>query len=340
MLLSAEPILLALRQPPAAMPDAVAFCHIGAAGVVPFALFAVLRQLLQGDGQMRPAMWVVGLANLVNLAGDWLLVRHVGLGVAGVAWCTVVVRWVMLVALLALSAPIVRRARPTGPVRDLRQLFAVVAVSVPVALQLGLEVWAFEFCSFVAGALGDTEAAAHTAALSAASVGFMVPLGVSAAAATRVGNQVGRREDWRRSGATSVAVGAAAMTLSAVLFLVFPEEIGRLYNPDPGVIALVAAILPLAAAFGWFDGTQVVAFGVLRGLGDTRVPMLFNLVGYWLVGLPVGAWLAFEADYGLVGVWMGLTLGLGVVAVLLVARLIGHARSPALPSATPDVRSP
>jgi MATE family multidrug resistance protein len=155
----------------------------------------------------------------------------------------------------------------------------------------------------------------------------MVPLGIAAAASTRVGNLVGAEQDWRRAGLVSVSLGAGVMTLSATLFLLWPQAIGRAYNSDPEVVALVAVVLPLAAAFQWFDGAQVVSFGVLRGLGDTRTPALFNVVGHWIVGLPLGVWLGFNREMGLPGVWIGLTAGLGIVSLLLVLRLLLHART-------------
>jgi MATE family multidrug resistance protein len=326
--LYAEPILWMLRQPPSAIPGAAAFCRISALSVVPFVGFSVVRQCLQGGARMREAMWVIGIANLVNLVAAYVLVRWLELGVPGVAWGTTIVRWLMLGALVWLGWPSLREAWPEGPVLQPRELWRVAQVTLPVSLQLGLEVWAFNASSFFAGALGDTAAAAHTAALSAASVSFMVPLGIGAAAATRVGNLVGGGQDWRRAGLVAVATGAGVMTLSAALFLLWPEAIGWAYNSDPEVVVLIAMVLPVAAAFQWFDGTQVVSFGVLRGLGDTHTPALFNVVGHWLVGLPLGAWLAFGGrGMGLAGIWIGLTAGLGVVASLLVLRLLLHARA-------------
>lgn len=324
--LAAEPILRALRQPVSAVPDAALFCQISALSVIPFVLFGVVRQWLQGGGHMREAMWVIAVGNLVNLVAVFGLVRWASFGVAGVACATTIVRWLMLGMLVALGWPRLRDAWPDGPVLDAGHLLRVARVTLPVSLQLGLEVWAFNASSFLAGAMGATESAAHTAALSAASMTFMVPLGISAAAATRVGNLVGGREDWRRAAFTSVALGAGVMTLSAALFLLFPGLVGQIYNRDPDVIALIAVVLPVGAAFQLFDGTQVVSFGVLRGLGDTRTPALFNVVAHWCVGLPFGAWLAFRRDLGLVGLWMGLTAGLFVVAMLLVARLYAAAR--------------
>lgn len=323
---AAEPILTALRQDPVVIPDAARFCRISAWGVVPMALFAVTRQQLQGNGVMRPAMWVVVAANVVNLVVVYVLVQRLGFGVAGAAWCTAIVRWVMFLGLLALSWQVLAASRPDEPVFAPAELARVARIAIPVAVQIGLEVWAFNAASFAAGSLGATAAAAHTAALSCASVAFMVPMGFSAAAATRVGNLVGAGRPWRRAGAVAVGVGALVQTVAATLFLTLPTELGRLYNPDPDVIGLVAVVLPIAAGFQLFDGTQVVSFGVLRGLGDTRFPVLFNVLGYWVVGLPVGAALAFSAGWGLPGLWVGLTIGLGIVAVLLLARLAAQAR--------------
>ncbi|MEQ1569534.1 MAG: MATE family efflux transporter [Myxococcota bacterium] len=323
--LYAEPLLVWLRQPPSAVPEAARFCRILAVAVVPFGGFSVLRTLLQGSGAMRPAMWVIFAANLANLIGAFSLVQGVGpipaFGVVGVAWSTVVVRWAMWLALIAISWPQIRAAWPTEPVWTAAELGRVARHALPGGVQLGLEVWAFNLSSFVAGGLGATAAAAHTSALSAASMSFMLPLGISAAVATRVGNLVGAGLPWRRSAAIALAMGCAVMCGSAAVFLLAPAAIGTLYNPDPAVVALVAAILPIAGAFQWFDGTQVVGFGILRGLGDTRWPLAFNIVAHWMIGLPLGVGLAFGLGLGLPGVWYGLTAGLGVVATLLVARI-------------------
>lgn len=324
--LLAHPILQMLRQPASAIPQAAVFCQISALSVIPFVGFAVVRQCLQGGGRMREAMWVIAIGNVVNLVVVYLLVHGSSLGVAGVAWATTVVRWVMFVALIMLGWPSLRMAWPEGRVFALAEIGRVARITLPVSLQLGLEVWAFNASSFFAGGISDTASAAHTAALSAASISFMVPMGISAAAATRVGNLVGAGKDWRRAAFVAVGAGASVMMLSAALFLCAPNAIGRAYNSDPEVIALIALVLPIGAMFQLFDGIQVVSFGVLRGLGDTRTPALFNVIAHWLVGLPLGVWLAFGQGLGLVGVWLGLTAGLLVVALLLLLRLWSSAR--------------
>jgi MATE family multidrug resistance protein len=173
----------------------------------------------------------------------------------------------------------------------------------------------------VAGHLGAVEVAAHTIAINLASLSFMMPLGIAQGAATRVGNLIGAGDlpGARRAAWVSLALGAGVMGLSAFAFVALREWLPRLYTPELAVIAACAAILPIAAAFQIFDGTQVVGCGILRGVGRVRPAMLFNLLGYWVLGLPLGTWLALRAGYGLPGLWWGLALGLAFVAFGLLA---------------------
>ncbi|MCA9571372.1 MAG: MATE family efflux transporter, partial [Myxococcales bacterium] len=316
--LLAAPALTALGQPAHVIPDAHAYSVINVVGILPFLGFTVVRQVLQGGGIMRPAMWVVWGGNLVNLVADVVLVWRLDLGVAGAAWATVIVRWVMFLALLFVGRHVLREAWP-GLVWS-RELFARVARKAsPVGLQVGFEVWAFNGASFLAGMLGSTQVAAHTAALSAASMAFMVPMGIGAAGATRVGNLRGAGKPWERSAWTAIAMGAGVMLLSGAIFLFAPHLVARVFTTDPPVVAAILSVLPYAAAFGLFDGTQAVAMGVLRGLGDTRGPAVIALVAYWVVALPWGVWAM--RTRGLEGIWEGLTAGLALAAVLLVFRV-------------------
>ncbi len=147
-----------------------------------------------------------------------------------------------------------------------------------------------------------------------------MPLGISQGAATRVGNLIGagHPDHAQRASWVSIAMGAGVMALAAMLFVTLRFWLPRIYTGDAEVVAACAEILPIAAAFQIFDGTQVVACGVLRGMGRTRPAMFFNLVSYWFLGLPIGAWLALREGWGLIGIWFGLALGLGIVATLLV----------------------
>jgi len=323
--LAAGPLLRLLRQDPSLWPDATLYCHIVVWSVPPFAAFLLLRQVLQGNGLMRPAMWAVLVGNVVNAVVDVGLGLGVGplprLGVAGVAWATVAVRWSM-VAVLGLVAwrPLLASRPAAADLRGL-SLAQVGRIALPVGLHHTVEAWAFVAAGMVAGSLGAIPAAAHTAAINISSLAFMMAIGVGAAASTRVGNLVGAGHPWARSAWVAVGMGAAAMTVSAVTFAVAPEPLARLYTPEPEVIALVVAVLPLAALFQWVDGAQAVAFGVLRGLGDTRWPSVLALVAFWGLAVPLQLGLTHGLGWGLPGVWWGLVAGLSTVAALLLARI-------------------
>jgi MATE family multidrug resistance protein len=170
--------------------------------------------------------------------------------------------------------------------------------------------------------------AGHQIAINLASLSFMVPLGIGAAASTRVGNAIGRGDQRgaRRAAEVALSAGGAIMVGSALVFGLLPSALARIYSPDAQVIAQAAVLIRIAALFQIFDGTQAVGCGVLRGAGDTRAAMVINLVGYWVLGLPLGVLWAFRLHAGPRGLWWGLTLGLAFVAVLLTARIVTRFR--------------
>jgi len=178
------------------------------------------------------------------------------------------------------------------------------------------------------GSLGVAQVAAHQVAINLASLTFMVPLGVSSAAAVIVGHAVGRGDHGgvHRSTLAALGVGAGFMLLMAAVLTAFPEFLAGLYTRAVTVLALAALLLPIAGVFQVFDGLQVVAIGLLRGLGDTRAPMIINVVGFWCIGIPVSLWLGFVLDYGAVGLWWGLVAGLVIVAAVLIVRVRQHER--------------
>jgi MATE family multidrug resistance protein len=296
---------------------------------IPFFLaFGALRQYLQGRELVRPALWVMIAANLWNLFFNWVLVfGHLGapaLGLVGSGLATCLSRIFSLLGLawLVLGLGLHRGAWVpwSRAALDRRELLQVVAIGLPVAIQMSLEIWAFSGAALLAGWLGAVPLAAHAIALNLASLAFMLPLGLSQGTATRVGNLIGARQtqDAQRAAWVALGLGAGVMSVSAFAFVSFRHALPRLYTPDPAVIAAAAAVLPIAAAFQIFDGTQVVGCGILRAMGRVRPAATFNLIGYWILGLPIGGWLAFRADWGLAGIWWGLCFGLAVVATSLV----------------------
>jgi MATE family multidrug resistance protein len=324
-----EPVLRALGQPEEIVPTAGAFIRAIGPGLPAFFAFIVLRQCLQAMSVTRPVMISVAVGNLANVVFNYgFIYGRLGfpaLGAVGSAYSTSICRWLMLVVLAASGWPVFTEFwnRPSRRLFELAPYRHMLAIGVPTGIQFGLEVWVFMTVSLVMGTLGTTPLAGHQIAINLASVSFMVPIGIGAAAATRVGNAIGRRDldGARRAALTSLAVGASVMTVSALAFGFLPRLLARLYTPDPGVIDAAALLLPIAALFQVFDGTQAVGCGVLRGAADTRAAAAINLVGYWVLGLPLGVALAFPLALGPRGLWWGLTVGLAVVATLLVIRI-------------------
>ena len=190
-----------------------------------------------------------------------------------------------------------------------------------LAGQLLLEIGVFAVATVLVGRLSAEALAAHQIVLTVAATTFMVPLGLSAAAAVAVGQAIGRRDPAaaRRAGWLALGLGAAIMLGTSAVFFTVPDALVRLFTHDAGVLAIGVPLFWLAAVWQVFDGVQVVATGVLRGTGDTRTPMLANLVAHWGIGLPVGWALCFGRGLGAPGLWMGLSLGLAGVALLLLA---------------------
>jgi len=296
-------------------------------GTLPLLAYFALRRYLQAVNVVIPIMFALISANLVNLVGDWALIYgHLGLpamGITGSGWATCVARiymaGVLVVTLLWVES---KRSLPrwTGEVRvNLRRVAALLKLGTPAATQIFLEIGAFSAATALIARLGPVPLSGHEIALNCAALSFMVPLGISSAAAVRVGQQLGRKDaaGARRAGWSAIVLGAGFMTCSGLVFVSIPMWISRLFSPDPVVIRTGARLLLVAAAFQLFDGLQTVATGALRGSGDTKTPMLANFVAYWLIGLPVGYFLCFKLGWGAVGIWIGLCGGLMIIGSAL-----------------------
>jgi len=196
----------------------------------------------------------------------------------------------------------------------------VLRIGVPIALLLGLEIWAFQIATLMSGNLGETEVAAHAVVMTLASLSFMVPLGIGMGSQTRVGNLLGAGDQHRAELAARVALraGGVVMLGFALTFILGADVLPPIFSDDVSVVAYAAIALPIAGLFQLFDGVQVIAACTLRGAGRTRAPLWFNLIGYYAIGLPLAYWWAFERGWGFPGVWFGLAAGLGVIAPLLV----------------------
>ncbi len=328
-LLPGEPLLRVLRQPVDVVPVAGGYALAALPGVFPFLAFIVFRQTLQAMGRVAPIVFTIVLANLANLLFNWVLIfgrwGFPALGAVGSGWASSLSRWLMLAGLLAFSWPLLKGyLRPVRrEVLLLRPLARMVRLGSPIGIQFGLEYGAFGATGLLMGWLGTVAMAGHQVALNLASLTFMVPLGISQATAVLVGQGVGREDPpgARRAAGAGLLLGLVFMTVTAMIFLFSPGLLARIYTGEAAVLALAVALIPLAGVFQVFDGLQVVASGVLRGIGDTRSPMLLNLLGFWCIGMPVGLWLGFGTPMGPRGLWWGLVLGLAAVSLLLLVRV-------------------
>jgi multidrug resistance protein, MATE family len=329
LLICAAPVFALARQPAEVVPLAAAYALRSVPGTFPFLLFIVFRQTLQAMGRTVPIVAAIILANIGNAALNWVLIfGHAGfppMGVVGSAWATSISR-ALLVAVLWFAArrelaPLLSPWRPETWQRA--PLGRMLRLGLPIGAQHLLEFGAFALVALMMGWMGTREMAGHQIAINLAALTFMVPLGVGDAASVLVGQAVGRGDAAATRGAARAALisGAAFMSVTAALFLVFPRGLAGLYSRDYAVLSIAAALIPIAGVFQVFDGLQVVSAGVLRGAGDTRGPMLINLLGYWILGIPLSIYLGFFHGLGPMGLWWGLVLGLGVVATSLLIRV-------------------
>ena len=335
LLLPTRAVLEAFGQPAAVVPVAAGYVLREIPGVFPFYAFIVFRQVLQAMGRMRPIVATIVVANLVNLGLNWVLIHgNLGapaLGANGSAWATTIARWVMLLMLAGLSWSSLRpHLRPIRrDTLDLRPLGRMVALGAPIGVHMQLEFGVFGTVGLLMGRLGTDAVAAHQIAINLASLTFMVPLGLGQAATVLVGRAIGAGDQGRarRSATTALAVSVGFMAMTALAFLLVPGLFAGIYSKDVGVLALAVVLLPIAGVFQVFDGLQVVASGVLRGLADTRYPMIIGLVGFWLLGLPVSLALAFPGGMGAAGLWWGLAAGLATASLLLLWRVRNRFRA-------------
>lgn len=328
-LLFARPLMTLLRQPDGVVPLAASYAWIMIPGMLPFYLFTGLRQTLQAVGKVRPILLTMLLGNLVNAGLNAVLIFGKfglpALGVAGSAWATSISRWFLCAVLAVVAWPVLRplvrpwdpESRRPGPLRRM------VWLGLPIAGQRMLEYLTFGITALAMGWVGTAVLAGHQIALNLAALSYMIPLGVGAAGAVLVGRAVGAGQpaEARRMATAAMWLGGGVMLVGGGLFVAVPGLLARLYTTDPEAMAVAVLLLPLAGAFAVFDGLQAVGLGVLRGLADTRIPMLINLLGYWVIGLPAGFFLAFGLGWGAEGLWWGLVIGLATVALLLVARI-------------------
>jgi MATE family, multidrug efflux pump len=345
-----EPLLMAVGQPAEAASLAARYSAGLAWCLVPSYVFLALRNFMSAVSRPEPALWITLAAIPANAVLAYALIygamglpRLELLG-AGIATTLVSIGMSVAALWIAYYRPPFKKYRVLGRCwrPDWQLMGQLIAVGAPISGAFLLEFGVFAAAALVMGTLGTTALAAHQIALQTAAVLFMVPFGVALAATVRVGQAAGRKDPiaTRRAGLAAIALGALFMTVMTLLV-----ALGRSYIPllflgaeaadAASTVALAATLLVVGASFFIADGTQTVAAGALRGLNDTRVPLLFAAISFWAVAFTGGLWLAFPLELGAVGVWIGLSSGLIVYAALLVwrfQRLTRRGYLPALPT--------
>lgn len=329
------PIYRWMGQDPELIALAEVFIHAAIWLLPPAFIFVALQSFLNAHGDTRAVLLITLAGVAVNLAANYALVfGHWGfpaLGIMGSGIATAFVNFAMLgfaIGYIQLNRKFRRyHIWHRFFAMDWERMVALMKIGFPIGFMLLAEVALFTTASLLQGWLGQDEIAAHSVALTIASLAFMVPLGLSHATTVRVGLALGEKnkEGIRKAGWSALAMTLAFMALTAIVFFAFPHQIVGLFlnsgmaeNQAP--LALAASFLIVAGLFQLFDGAQVTMGAALRGMSDTNMPLIIALVGYWLIGFPVAWWLGMHTPLRGTGVWYGLMAGLGAVAIVLTIR--------------------
>jgi MATE family multidrug resistance protein len=300
--------------------------------LVPFLALTAVRAYLQGIGHTRPLVWGVVLANVVNgpiaiaLSFGWPVIGLPALGVRGAGLAATVATIVQLAVSMA-PLPTLDRERGLDRVsRGIDRALLTIAfrLGAPIGAQIVLEAGSFAIVAFLVGHFGRVPLGAHQIALTCVSCTFQVALGVAAATSVRVGSAVGHgdRRGARVAGLTGIVTGATGMLVGALVFGAVPRLVARAITDDDHLVDAAVPFLLVAACFQISDGVQTVAQGALRGAGDTRVPLALNVLGHYVIGLPIGCALAYTLAWNAVGLWWGLSAGLSAVAGVMTVRFV------------------
>ena len=329
-----EPLLVAFRIDPAIVPHAAGYLRAISWGAPGLCLVLLLRYFSEGTGNTKPTMFYGVAGALLNIPLNYVLMfgklGFPAMGTVGCGYATSIVIWLQFLFLLAYIATH-RHYRPFSLLSrferpDAKTIAALLKVGLPIAVAIAVEGSLFVGAALLIGQLGPVPAAAHLVAINFSALVFMVPIGLASAVSIRVGNALGRGEPEaaRYAGRIGLLIILFIQTISATMMFFFPELIVRMYTDDVAVGTLAVSLLFYAAIFQYPDGIQMVMAGALRGYKDTRAPMLYTVVAFWIVGMTLGYTLTFNRGMGPAGMWIGMIAGL-TVAALVVRKSLGYA---------------
>jgi MATE family multidrug resistance protein len=342
-----ETILIALGQNEQSAALAARYLHGLAWSLVPAWWFIALRSFMGAVNRPEPALWITLAAIPANaLLAYALIYGHFGLPKldllgAGLATTSVNIGMCLAGVWIAYACRPFRKYRILGNIwrADWPLFCQLIAIGAPISLTFLLEYGLFAAAALMMGWIGTTALAAHQIALTVASILFMVPFGISMAATVRVGHAVGRRDTigTRRAGFTAIWIGALFMAIMTAFVILTRNQIPLAFLGGDtagaqATVALAATLLVVAATFFIADGMQTIGAGALRGLNDTRIPLVFSAICFWAIGFSFSYRLGFPMGYGAVGIWIGLSVGLAAYALLLIWRFHALTRRGYLPA--------
>lgn len=326
-----------LNQPKEVVREAIPYLQVLSLSVIPFILFQTYRQFLEGLSIPNPPMYIAIFANLLNAFVNWILIYgNLGFpawGLFGAGVATTLTRWTMAAVLFyfVLNYNRVQIYKPQVKIKalDFSLIKKLISIGLPSGFQYFLEVAAFSFAAIMIGWLGKAQLAAHQIAINLASVTYMIILGISSAGTIRVGEAAGQKNitQVRRAGFSTLGLATALMFCFGICFILFRNILPLLYINEEEVVEVASKLLIIAALFQIFDGLQATGIGVLRGLTDTKIPMIISFAAYWIIGIPIAVLLGFYFNLGAVGIWIGLLLGLASLGITVVFRFNKKSKS-------------
>jgi MATE family multidrug resistance protein len=332
LMANSGPVLRALDIDAAIVPTAIAYLGALSWGAPAICLVFLLRYFSEGTGHTRPTMYIGLLGVVLNIPFNWILMfgklGMPALGARGCGYATSVIIWLQVLLLLGY----VRWHRHFRGFElfgrwdwpDWPRIKELLRIGLPIAVTIFVEGSLFVAAALLIGRLGPVPTAGHLVAINFSALVFMVPLGLASAVTTRVGNAIGRGEPEaaRYAGLIGLFIVLCSQSVNAGIMVLFPELVVRIYTGDPQIAAVAVSLLFYAAIFQFPDGIQVCSAGALRGLKDTLMPMFYNVVSYWLIGLLLGYHLTFARGIGPAGMWIGMIAGLSTGAILLCSRFL------------------
>ena len=319
-----------LNQPKEVVAPAMSYLRILIISIAPFIVFQVFRSYLEGLSDVKPPMVIAILINILHVFFNWILIfgkfglKPMGLNGAGIA--TTFSRIIMMGAILVYVYNYNKNKdlTPDISIKKYSRHLAkkIIQIGFPSGIQYFTEVTAFAFSAIMIGWFGSASLAAHQVALNLASVTYMIILGLSSAGTIRVGTYMGARDylGVRRAGFTAIIIAECIELFFSACLVITHNVIPHLYISDPAVVSIASNLLLVAAVFQLADGIQATTIGVLRGLTDVKMPLIITFASYWIIAIPLGYLIGVYFNLGAVGVWIGLCVGLFLIAFLCVLR--------------------